>query len=188
MPERWFPYQAATPVRSFNTGTLNASAGTGLQFDNADGTYNFNGTNTLNGGDAGIDILNGSSGTFGFSASSTITSPTGTAFNVSTGNPIVTYSGSITDNTAGQRAVNIDGTTGGSISIATVTTASIAGGVGNTGININNANGNVTFTTLNLGTSGTRMTAQAVTITGGTGTYGLGTVSIFTSAVSGNVA
>ncbi len=168
---------------TFQTGTLSATAGTGLQFDNADGTYNFNGTNTLNGGDAGIDILNGSSGTFSFSASSTITSPTGAAFNVasSPGNPNVTYSGSITHNTAGQRAVNIDGTTGGAISINSVTAGSTAGGVGNTGVNINNANGSVTFTTLNLGTSGNRMTAQAITIAGGSGAKNLGTIAVFTT-------
>jgi hypothetical protein len=132
------------------SATLNASSGTGLQFDNADGTYNFSGTNTLNGGDAGIDILNGSSGTFTWSAASTITSPTGAAFNVGTGSPNVTYSGTITQNTAGQRAVNVDGTTAGAISITTVTAGSIAGGVGNTGVNINNANGSVSIATLNL--------------------------------------
>jgi Bacterial Ig-like domain (group 3)/Bacterial Ig domain/Calx-beta domain len=174
-------------VITFQTGTLSATTGTGFQFDNADGQYNFNGTNTLAGGDAGIDILNNSSGTFNFSAASTISSPTGTAFNVgsSPGNPTVTYSGSITDNTAGQRAVNIDGTTGGSISIASVTTASVAGGTGNTGININNANGNVSFTTLTMGTAATRHTAQPVTITNGTGTYSLGTANIFTNNVTG---
>ena len=168
------------------TGTLSASAGDGLQFNNADGTYNFNGATTLNGGNAGIDILNGSSGTFNFSASTSITSPTGTAFNVasSPGNPTVTYSGSITHNTAGQRAVNVDGTTGGSVSIATVTAGSIAGGVGNTGVNINNAGGSVTITTLNLGTSGTRMTAQAVTIAGGAGAKTFTTVSIFTTGTA----
>lgn len=180
----------STGTLTFQTGTLSATNGTGLQFDNADGTYNFNGTNTLNGGDAGIDILNGSSGSFSFSASSTITSPTGTAFNVgsSPGNPTVTYSGSITHNTAGQRAVNIDGTTGGSVSITTVTAGSIAGGAGNTGVNINNANGSVTFTTLSLGgdpgSGGTRMTAQAVTIAGGSGAKTLGTVSIFTTGAA----
>ena len=166
------------------SATLNASSGTGLQFDNADGTYNFSGTNTLNGGDAGIDILNGSSGTFTLSAASTITSPTGAAFNVGTGNPNVTYSGTITQNTAGQRAVNVDGTTGGSISITTVTAGSIAGGVGNTGVNINNANGSVSITTLNLGTSGTRMTAQAVTISGGSGAKSFTNLSIFTTGAA----
>ncbi len=179
-----------TGTLTFQTGTLSATSGTGFQFDNADGVYNFNGTNTLNGGDAGIDILNGSGGTFSFSAASTITSPTGTAFNVGTspGSPNVTYSGSITHNTAGQRAVNIDGTTGGAITINSVTAASIAGGAGNTGININNASGSVTFTTLNLGgdpgSGGTRMTAQAVTIAGGTGAKNLGTVSIFTTGAA----
>jgi hypothetical protein len=168
------------------SGTLSATLGTGLQFDNADGTYNFTGTTTLNGGDAGIDILNGSSGTFSFAAATAITSPTGTAFNVasSPGNPNVTYSGTITHNTAGQRAVNIDGTTGGSIGIATVTAGSVAGGVGNTGVNINNANGSVSITTLNLGTSGTRMTAQAVTITGGSGAKSFTAISIFTTGAA----
>ena len=65
----------------FNTGTLNATSGNGLQFDNADGTYTFNGTTTLGGGDAGVDILNGSAGTFAFGGTS-ITNPTGVAFNV----------------------------------------------------------------------------------------------------------
>ncbi len=175
-----------TGTITFQTGILSATNGTGLQFDNADGAYNFNGTNTLNGGDAGIDILNGSTGTFSFSASSTITSPTGIAFNVgsSPGSPNVTYSGSITHNTAGQRAVNVDGTTGGSISITTVTAGTTAGGVSNTGVNINNAAGSVTFTNLSLGTSGTRMTAQAVTIAGGSGAKNLGTVSIFTTGAA----
>ncbi len=47
----------ATGTITFS-GALNATNGTGLQFDNADSTYNFTGTTTLNGGDAGIDILN----------------------------------------------------------------------------------------------------------------------------------
>ncbi|HKE56218.1 MAG TPA: cadherin-like domain-containing protein, partial [Pyrinomonadaceae bacterium] len=55
-----------TGTLTFNSGTLSATNGTGLQFDNADGSYNFNGVTTLNGGDAGIDILNDSAGTFNF--------------------------------------------------------------------------------------------------------------------------
>jgi hypothetical protein len=55
------------------SGNTSATNGTGLQFDNADGTYNFNGSNTMNGGDAGIDILNGSGGAFSFSSTSSIT-------------------------------------------------------------------------------------------------------------------
>ncbi len=91
---------------TFNTGTLNATAGTGLQFANADGTYNFNGTTTLNGGDAGIDILaggdatNGSQGTFNFGSNTSITSPTGAALNISGSSAGVTYGGTITQNNA----------------------------------------------------------------------------------------
>lgn len=85
---------------TFQTGTLSATTGTGLQFDNADGTYNFNGTTTLNGGDAGVDILNDSAGTFTFGTGTAITSPTGIAFNVdgqlTTSTATVTYSGNIT--------------------------------------------------------------------------------------------
>jgi len=175
-----------TGTLTFNTGTLSATSGTGLQFDNADGTYNFNGTTTLNGGDAGVDILNGSGGTFSFGSNATITSPTGTAFNVNGSSPAVTYSGSITQNTAGQRVVNIDTTASNTI---TFQTGTITGGASSTGVNINAANGNVTFSNgMTLGTSGARMTNQAVTIAGGSGTYSLGAVSIFTNNASGIVA
>ncbi|HEX3558934.1 MAG TPA: Ig-like domain-containing protein, partial [Pyrinomonadaceae bacterium] len=174
----------ATGAITFQTGTVSATSGTGLQFDNADGTYNFNGTTTLNGGNAGVDILNGSSGTFSFSSNTGITSPSGTAFNVNASNPSVTYSGSITQNTSGQRVVNIDTTSSNTI---TFNTGTITGGASSTGVNINAANGNVSFANLNLGTSGARMTNQAVTITGGTGTYSLGTVSIFTSGAAAGI-
>lgn len=171
------------------SGTLNASAGTGLQFDNADSTtsYNFTGTTTLNGGDAGIDILNGSAGTFSFGSNTSITSPTGTAFNVSGGSPTVTYSGNITQNNAA-RVVDIQGTTANTIIFSTGT---ITGGASSTGVHIGDTtavNGNVSFANLNLGTSMARITNQAVTITNGTGTYSLGAVSIFTSGVQGIVA
>ncbi|HJQ22842.1 MAG TPA: Ig-like domain-containing protein, partial [Blastocatellia bacterium] len=175
----------ATGTLSFS-GTLSASAGNGLQFDNADGTYNFNGTTTLNGGDAGIDILNGSDGTFSFSNNTTLTSPTGTAFNVNASSPGVTYGGTITQNNAA-RIVDIQGTASQTVTI----NGTVTGGASSTGVHIGDtttANGNVTFTTLNLGTSGSRMTSQAVTITGGTGSYSLGTVSIFTNNASGIVA
>src|SRR5262249_51892131 len=83
----------ATGTITFQTGTLSATGGTGLQFDNADGTYNFNGTTTLNGGNAGIDITNGSGGTFSFGSNTTITNPSGVAYNEDTSTASVTYSG-----------------------------------------------------------------------------------------------
>jgi hypothetical protein len=183
----------ASGTITFQTGTLSSTSSSatsnGININNADGTVNFNGTNTLTGGNAHVLIANGSAGTFNFSSSSTITSPSSSpAFDVSgtPANPTVTYSGNITQNTSGQRVVNIDSTTGNTI---TFNTGTITGGASSTGININAANGNVTFSNgMTLGTSGSPMTNQALTITGGTGTYSLGAVSIFTNNVSGLVA
>ena len=80
--------------------TITATNGTGLQFENADGTYQFAGTTTLSGGDAGIDILNGSAGTFTFGAGTSILNPSGVAFNMSDSPATVTYDGTITQNNA----------------------------------------------------------------------------------------
>jgi Ca2+-binding RTX toxin-like protein len=95
------------------TGTLSATNGTGLQFNNADGTYNLNGTNTMNGGDAGIDIQGGSNGTFGFSSNTSITNPTGISFRVDGGNGNITYNGTITDDVG--QLVSISNRTGGTV-------------------------------------------------------------------------
>ncbi|MEA2206052.1 MAG: hypothetical protein QOE77_2828, partial [Blastocatellia bacterium] len=95
----------------FNTGTLSATAGDGLQFNNADGIYNFNGTTTLNGGDAGVDIIGGSDGAFSFAGTSSITDPSGTSFNINGGTGNVTYNGTITDDVG--VLVSVVNTTGG---------------------------------------------------------------------------
>ncbi|PLP58278.1 hypothetical protein CYK37_15320 [Mesorhizobium loti] len=102
---------------TFNTGTLSAANGTGLQFDNADGIYNFNGTTTLNGGDAGIDIITGSDGAFTFGSGTTITSPSGAGFLVSGGSGNITYSGTISKNNTG-RMIDIQSRTGGTITFS----------------------------------------------------------------------
>ncbi|MCG8585972.1 MAG: right-handed parallel beta-helix repeat-containing protein, partial [Pirellulales bacterium] len=88
----------ASGTITFQDGTIEATDGDGLQFDNADGTYVFSGTTELDGGDAGIDILNDSGGTFTFADSTTIISPTGTAFNLDNSVADVTYNGDITQN------------------------------------------------------------------------------------------
>ncbi|HEV7780317.1 MAG TPA: Ig-like domain-containing protein [Chitinophagaceae bacterium] len=174
----------------FQTGSLTGSNGNGMQFSNADGIYNFNGTNTLNGGDAGIDILNGSGGTFVFSTTTSITNPSGPAFNVdgtvSTITASVTYNGHISQNTSGQRLININTTASG---LLLFQTGVLSSGAAGSGVNFNAVNGNVTFSNgVTLGTSPARMTTQAVTITGGTGTYNLGALNIYVTGVAGLVA
>lgn len=106
------------------SGTIGATAGTGLQFDNADGSqYNFNGAVTLNGGDAGVDIVNGSSASFTFS-NLNITSPTGTAFNIdNSAIASLTFGGSITQNNAAAALVS-NGSTGGIHNISATISAS----------------------------------------------------------------
>ncbi|MCE6989746.1 Ig-like domain-containing protein [Dyadobacter sp. CY323] len=184
----------ATGTITFGSGTLSATNGAGLQFNNADGIYNFNGTTTLNGGDAGIDLLNGTSGTFTFGTNTTITNPSGTAFNLSgatASNATVTYSGSITDNTG--FVVDIDNHDANTITFQTGNITSSANGirVQNSGagtINFNNpskslttgGNAAVTLTnntgsTINFGTSG-----LVISTTSGAGfnATGGGTVSV----------
>lgn len=99
-------------------GTVGATNGTGLQFDNADGLYNFNGITTLNGGDAGIDIVNGSAGSFVFNGSTSITNPSGIAFRQDASNASVTYGGTISKNNNANHAVDINGKTSGSTTFA----------------------------------------------------------------------
>jgi hypothetical protein len=147
-----------TGTITFQTGTLSAGAGTGLQFTNADGTYNFAGTTTLNGGDAGIDILNGSAGTFAFGGT-TITNPTGVALNVDGSAAAVTggiaISGAISK-TSGGRLIDFNNYDSGTATISgTLTCNTSCQGIEVT--NDGTTSGTVNFTgatkTLNTGTT-----------------------------------
>lgn len=177
-----------TGTITFQTGTISATNGNGLQFDNADGSYNFNGTTTLNGGHAGIDILNGSSGTFSFGTGVGITNPAsgspapaGTAFYLASSNANVTYSGSISDNTG--FVVDIDNHDSGTVTFQTGTITSTA-----QGIRVQNSNGgtinfNSPTKTLNTGTN------KAVTLdtnnSGGMVNFGNGGLNIDTTSGQG---
>ena len=164
-----------TGTVTFNTGTISATDGTGLQFNNADGTYNFNGTTTLNGGNAGIDIVNGSAGVFTFGTGTSITSPTGTAFNMDSSTANVTYSGDITQ-ASNAALVSITNESAGTVTFNTGTLSASNG----TGIEFTNVDGNVNFngtTTLTGGSvidietnsDGTFVFGTGTSITDGTG-------------------
>ncbi len=107
---------------SFQNGNINATNGNGLQFDDADGTYNFTSPITLNGGDAGIDILNGSDSTFNF--------------------------GNVTVNDSGLMgpAINLSGATNG-VNFGDVDLTNLGGG---TGLSLNGSSANVTMNTLDV--------------------------------------
>src|SRR5690606_8804357 len=98
---------------------------------------------------------------------------------ISGGNRTLTYSGDITK-TAGGRVIDIQDTSGGTISFTGNLTQNVDAG---TGILIDDqAGGTISFTTINLGSSGTRLTSTAITATDGDGDsiVTLGTVSLFT--------
>lgn len=151
------------------SGALSAATGTGLQFNDADGSYNFTGSATLNGGDAGVDVTNGSAGTFVFGAGTAITNPTGTAFSVYGSSPVVTYNGNITQaNNA--LLVDVSEQPGGTLTFQNGTLAATNGA----GILLSNADGIVGFvgtTTLNGGDAGVDVVAG----TGGSIEFAAGT-------------
>lgn len=126
---------------NLNTGTLSATVGTGLSFANADGTYNLNGTVTLNGGDAGLDILSGSSGTVTL-ANTSITNPTGTAINIDGSSAVLNYNAGTVSQSNAASGLIINNNTGGTINIVpnmtfNTATANAANITNNTGTTIN---------------------------------------------------
>ncbi|HEV7743377.1 MAG TPA: DUF4214 domain-containing protein [Pyrinomonadaceae bacterium] len=164
-----------------NTMTINNTTGGGIDLTGVGGpSVNVVlASLTTAGGSTGASVA-GVNGTVNL-GSGALTGATGTAFGVNGGAPTVSYTGTITQNTAAQRVLNLVNTTGGSITLS----GTITGGSASTGVNIGTVNGGITLTTVNLGTAGARMTNQALTITNGTGTYGLGTFSIFTNNTTG---
>ena len=120
-----------------------ATNGDGLQFNGADGNYNFNGPVTLNGGNAGIDILGGSAGSFTFS-NTTITDPTGIGLNVDGGSADVTFESgsSITQNTYNQPLIDMMGGHTGTVTFDLGTNLEATNG---TGLQFMDADGTYNF-------------------------------------------
>jgi uncharacterized repeat protein (TIGR01451 family) len=188
---------------TFNSGTLSSTSGTGLQFDNADGNYSFSGTTALNGGDAGVDILNGSSGTFNFAIGASITGPTGIAFRSNGSTPSVTYSGTITHNSGRVVEISYTSPSTGNCGSFTFSGNVTSNGAAATGVLIDRCSGgsigfssgltlntaaNAAFTFTNVAATGAGVTLSGgnlnIDTTGGTGvnatnsTIGAGSLTI----------
>jgi len=83
------------------SGSMSASAGTGLQFDNADGTYNLQGTVSITSGSAGLNVVNGSAGTLNMTnTGSVIQGIQGIPFRVNNSTMAIDYDGDITQRQA----------------------------------------------------------------------------------------
>ena len=162
-------------------GDINATNGDGLQFDDAAGQYDFRGQVQLNGGDAGIDILGGSAGTFTFT-DTTITNPTGTGLNVDGGSSTIIFDGlsSITKNNGGS-TIRVQGGHTGGLTFDPDTGLEVTGAGAGDGLQFDNADGQYDFrgqVQLNggdagidiLGDSAGTFTFTDTTITNPTGT------------------
>jgi hypothetical protein len=147
------------------------------------------GNTTVSAATDAISFQNNSGGTRTF-GTLTATGGTGGAFihGAGGGNVTVNNAASLTSGAA---------TTVDILNQGAGTTINFAGGAtltktaaGGTGVNLTTANGNVTFSSLTIGTSGVRFPSSAVTITnGGTAAvYSLGAVSIFTNGLAGITA
>lgn len=171
-----------TGTVTFNTGTLSATNGTGLQFDNADGTYNFNGAVTLNGGDAGIDVINGSAGTINL-PSINITNSVGTGVNISSTSAAITFAslGVTTSNgsciVANEHTGSFTVTSGtGSLSATNGAAINFSRASGNTAVNLKFTNVTVTNSPNygirldNVGGTGLAITGATTTIALSSGT------------------
>ncbi|MGZ8242458.1 tandem-95 repeat protein [Methylomagnum sp.] len=177
------------------SGNLSATNGTGLQFSNADGGYQLSGTVTLNGGDAGIDVLSGSGGTINLSsAASAITNPSGIAVAIDSSTPTFTYAGNITKNNNATTAINLTNN-GGSITFSGATHSLSTSTA--TAVNLdNNDNASISFTGGGLGittTSGAGFNAingaTAINVTGGNNTISSGTgtaLKVASSTIGGS--
>jgi VCBS repeat-containing protein len=177
------------------SGNLSATNGTGLQFSNADGGYQLTGTVTLNGGDAGIDVLSGSGGTINLSnTGSAITNPSGIAVVINSSTPTFTYAGNITKSNNATTAINLTNNGGSitfsgathSLSTSTATAVSLD----------NNDSATISFTGGGLGittTSGVGFNAvngaTAINVTGGNNTISSSTgaaLNVANSTIGGS--
>ena len=119
---------------------------------------------TLNssGGVNGIKLVSTTGGTLTITGG-TIAGNTGSAFLVTNGSPSVSYGGTITQNTAGQKAVDITGITGGTIALS-----GAIGSNGGNGVSVAGTGGTVNISgdmTLNNTNSVFAATGAGLTIT-----------------------
>ncbi|WBY09546.1 hypothetical protein PIB19_09740 [Sphingomonas sp. 7/4-4] len=119
-------FQSHTGTASFHDGTIDVTDGAGLQFIDADGTYSFTGTTTLHGGDAGINIASGSSGSFFFGADTSVTNGAVANFVLQNSDANVTYLGSLAQGLNTDNFV-VFGQTGGVVDFSQATISASAG-------------------------------------------------------------
>jgi hypothetical protein len=170
---------------AFGSTTVSGSATQGILIGTTTANINF-GNTSVTGGTDGVSFQNNSSGTRTFGTLSSTAGGTGNAFLHGAGGGNVTVNGLATLASGSGSVAAIDAcATGTAVNFSGGLTLTKSSGT-NFGLSVNNCIGNVTVTgTTTIGTSGSRFPTTAASITGGTGTFSLGTVSIFTNGSTG---
>ncbi|MES0001145.1 hypothetical protein NKJ90_20500 [Mesorhizobium sp. M0051] len=167
------------------TGTVSSTAAEAVAVNGVAAGVTFTSTNS-SGGVNNVNLTN-VTGTVAL-GSGTLTGATGTSFDVSGGSATVTYAGTITQATAGQRMIAIANTTGGAVNFTTA----VANGLNNsattgTGILIDGAAGNVTVNNASL-TGARGITILGDALNNATGTFTFNNVAIQTAVGATNHA
>lgn len=166
-------------------GTVRAAGGPAVSVDPATVGLSFSSIVSTGSPTTGVSLVD-VAGTLTAGAGSSLTGAAGTSFRVSGGVPAITYDGSITHGSDASRAVEIQGTTGGSATFTGPVTATDGTGIlvsSNTGTTAVSFDGPV-----DLGTSGSRLTdGTAFRMTGNSAgtTVTASDLDVFTSGVQG---
>jgi hypothetical protein len=159
-----------TGTVKFEDGTVSATAGQGLLFDDANGTYNFLGTTSLKNG-ANLQILDNSAGAFDFGSGTSITNGTNQDIFVSNSTASMTYSGNVSEDAGTILQVNNHST--GTLQFDTGTLTATGGN----GLQFNAADGTYKFLgTVNLNGG----TAAVDILNNSTGTFQFDTKTTIT--------
>lgn len=125
-------------------GVATATDGDGLQFDDADGVYNFINGVTLTNTDAGVNAVNSTAVIT--LADATITNPTGVAINFNGGTANMTFTGRILQEVNSFAVVNVEGGHDGTLTFTEGdANVGVIRATNGTGLVFNNADGAYTF-------------------------------------------
>jgi hypothetical protein len=141
------------------------------------------GTVNSSGGVNGVLLTSCTGGTLAITGG-TISGQTGSAFKILNGSASVSYGGTITQNTAGQKAVDISGITGGTVGFSGLITSN-----GGAGVSAAGTGGTLSFTggmTLNGTGSTFAATGSGMTVNV-TGTNTVGGTTAVTSGIAVNI-
>ena len=181
-----------------DTTTITATNGSGLQFNDADGSYTFNGVvaldGTSTGGDTGIDVINDSAGTITFTNAVTITNPVGTGVNFDSSPGLLSFTGGGPLEITTAAGDGLNAANGGTVRV--LGSDNFIAATGGAALNLNSVSTDLTFDTLAstdsthsglylTGVIGAGTGGRALTVTGATTVTNAGADGIYIGGLAG---